>query len=82
MAHNKRLVIILASQEVDAAEWAKIEDDLSRLSIDTILRSDESGLPVVTGNVSSDVDMPVLLETLNGMSAIRNAEEDSWSFNQ
>lgn len=81
MADTKRLVLVLASDVDDAEGWKSLQNELTALSIHTFRRSNESGLDVVTGNVSAEVDVPALLETLNGMPAIRNAEEDSWSSN-
>ena len=81
MVDKKRVIIVLASQE-HGPSWDNLQNELAGLSVSDIRRSDESGLAVVTGNVPDEIDMHMLLTTLNGMSAIRNAEEDGWSFSQ
>ena len=81
MVDKKRVIIVLESQE-QGPSWDNLQNELAGLSVSDIHRSDESGLAVVTGNVPDEIDMHMLLTNLNGMSAIRNAEEDGWSFSQ
>lgn len=79
---NRRLIIVLASDEANQISPDDVQTELVSLGIDNIRRSEDSGPVVVTGTVPAETDVPALLQTLNGMPAVRSAEEDSWTFSQ
>ncbi|MGB7242514.1 MAG: hypothetical protein WBC93_10555 [Sulfitobacter sp.] len=80
---NKRIVIVL-SEPHGALEsnWDQIKTDLAQLNLSDVTRSTQPGPVIVTCNIDAGADIGAVLKTLNDMSEIRNAEEDSWSFNQ
>ncbi len=79
---NRRLIIVLASDEASPPSSDNVQTELVSLGIDNIRRTEGSGPVVVTGTVPAETDVSALLRTLNGMPAVRSAEEDSWKFSQ
>lgn len=82
MPENKRIIIVLADQESAEPSWDQLRQHLEKMKLRNFTRSDQPGPTVVTCTIDANENIEALLENLNGMSAVRHAEQDSWSFSQ